>query len=159
MQRRIVAVVPLLACVLLLHLGLTCRPPLATALPGPAATSTRADPPAPAARTAVAPPAGVESRPARTHPVRLEAHRRVDALAPSTGQPPQRSVVAGLAGKAYASVTRCGRSNPTTDRRNPVAQEAAAPPDAPLRRENAADGRPLTAPASPDPLRSSILRC
>jgi hypothetical protein len=167
-QRRTVAVVTLLACVLLLHLGFACRPPLAAApagpaapaaSPGPAAAPMRVEPSAVAAGVAVAAPADVEPRPARAHPVRLEAHRRVSALAASTGQPPERTVVANLDAQAYASVTRSGRGNPTTDRRSPVTQEAVATPDPPARRENTADGRPLTAPTCPDPLRSSILRC
>ncbi|MFF3869552.1 hypothetical protein [Micromonospora sp. NPDC001898] len=151
MQRRLLSLAPLLTCVLLLHLGFA----FATALPGPATTHARVSGAAPH-RTD--PPArdGVASR---ADPVRLEAHLPVTTLAAPAGQSPKRTVVADFDGKACGSVTRSGRSNPTTDRRDPVGQEACAPPHAPRRRANIADGRPLSTVTGPDPIRSSVLRC
>ncbi|WP_320066862.1 hypothetical protein [Micromonospora sp. RTGN7] len=154
MQRRLLSLAPLLACVLLLHLGFA----FATALPGPATTHTRVsdaapprtDPPVRTTRDGVA---------SRSDSVRLEAHLPVTTLGAPTGQSPQRTVVANFDGKACGSVTRPGRNNPTSDRRDPVGQEACAPPDAPLRRANTADGRPLSTVTGPDPIRSSVLRC
>ncbi|MFI0795512.1 hypothetical protein ACH4OY_22960 [Micromonospora rubida] len=212
MQHRLVAVAPLLACALLLHLGFACRPPLAPAVQGLVATHARAsvdaptpthapisthppvsthapasthaptptDTPTPEPRTAVTAPAtrtGAAPRQvradlapvparaslapvhARADRVRFAAYLDVTALAARTGRSPQGTVGASFDGRAYGSVTRPGRGNPTTDRRDPVEQETSTPPDVSYRRDNAADGRPLTADAAPDPIRLSILRC
>ncbi|NBE83912.1 hypothetical protein [Micromonospora rubida] len=200
MQRRLVAVAPLLACVLLLHLGFACRPPPAPAVQGLVAThaQTSVDAPAPEARAAVAAPptrtgtaprqvrlslapyfaqadlapvpARADLTPAPARADRAQVPARADRLwfatyldvtnpAARTGRSPQGTVVASFDGRACGSVTRPGRSNPTTDRRDPVNQEASTPPDVPCRRDNTADGRPLTADAAPDPIRLSILRC
>ncbi|WP_229403531.1 hypothetical protein [Micromonospora okii] len=168
MQRRLVAVAPVLVGALLLHLGVACRPPLAApdaprARP-PAAAPTRPDPPpampSDAESRATAEPRATGGSPAaRVAPVRLAAHVAVAALTARTGQPPERTVVANFAGKACGSVTRPGRNSPTSDRRDPVTQAASAPPDAPLRRDNTAAGRPIAAVACPEAVRPSVLRC
>ncbi|WP_405099295.1 hypothetical protein [Micromonospora sp. NBC_01412] len=206
MQHRLVAVAPLLACALLLHLGFASRPPFAPAVQGLVATHARAsvdapppthapvsthppvsthaptptDTPTPEPRAAVTAPttrtgaaprqvradlapvpaqASLAPVPARADRVRFAAYLDVTALAARTGRSPQGTVGASFDGRAYGSVTRPGRSNPTTDRRDPVEQETSTPPDVSYRRDNTADGRPLTADAAPDPIRLSILRC
>ncbi|WP_431975015.1 hypothetical protein [Micromonospora haikouensis] len=205
MQRRPVTVLlaPLLACALLLHLGLACRAPLdaavaavtphasapATAVavvaPYASAPATAVAVVAPHADTAshasapatVAPPpeaapraradarsgaasrAGVPPRTGRAGQVALEAYRLVTTLAAHTGQSPDPTVVPRFDGKACGSVSRSGRSNQGTDRRDPGPQAESDLPDAAVRRGSTADGRPATADAGPDPIRLSVLRC
>ncbi|SCE68263.1 hypothetical protein GA0070558_102320 [Micromonospora haikouensis] len=152
MQRRTVTVLlaPLLAGALVLHLGLACRSPLdavaVTVAPHPAvATASAADPGTPVRATA--------------RRVALEAYRLVTTLAAHTGQPPDPTVVPRFDGKACGSVSRSGRGNQGTDRRDPGPQAGSALPDAAVRRGSTADGRPATADAGPDPIRLSVLRC
>lgn len=138
MQRRVVSLAPLLACALLLHLGFA----LATAPSDATTTHDRVPATAP------------------TDSVRLEAYRVVTALATRTGQlPEQRTVVVDFHGKVCGSLLRPGRNSPAGDRRDPAAQATFAPPDAPLRRDSTAGGRPLATAAFPEPVRSSVLRC
>ncbi|MFI7438170.1 hypothetical protein [Micromonospora haikouensis] len=189
MQRRPVTVLlaPLLACALLLHLGLACRAPLdaAVAAAAPqAGTAPQADsaprasaPAVVAAPATVAPPAdavpraradarsgaisraGVPPRTGRAGQVALEAYRLVTTLAAHTDQSPDPTVVPRFDGKACGSISRSGRGNQGTDRRDPVPQAGSALPDAAVRRGSTADGRPATADAGPDPIRLSVLRC
>ncbi|EEP71026.1 hypothetical protein MCAG_01353 [Micromonospora sp. ATCC 39149] len=91
--------------------------------------------------------------------VTLEAYRLVTTLAARTGQSPDPTVVTRFDGKACGSVTRFGRGNQSTDRRDPGPQASSALPDATVHRDNTADGRPVTADAGPDPIRLSVLRC
>ncbi|MFC8848171.1 hypothetical protein [Micromonospora sp. NPDC057141] len=173
MQRRLVTVLlaPLLACALLLHIGVACRAPLDAAVPLPTGTALDASTPATAATPAdAAPRAGGDARPeaaraavpprtGRTGPVTLEAYRVVTTLAARTGQSPVPTVVPRFDGKACGSVSRSGRGNQSTDRRDPGPQAVSALPDATVRRDNTADGRPADADAGPDPVRLSVLRC
>ncbi|MFI2666049.1 hypothetical protein [Micromonospora carbonacea] len=151
MQRRpgtAVRLVPLLVCALLLHVGLACRAPLdaVTVAPHPAvAAASPADPGTPVRATA--------------RRVALEAYRLVTTLAAHTDQPPDPTVVPRFDGKACGSVSRSGRGNQGTDRRDPGPQAGSAPPDAAVRRGSTADGRPATADAGPDPIRLRVLRC
>ncbi|MFJ6197003.1 hypothetical protein [Micromonospora sp. NPDC092111] len=75
------------------------------------------------------------------------------------GWSPDYARVAAVGGKTCASVTRTGRHQQSTDRRDPVAQEARCVPGVLTRRQHTGDGRPLTADAVPDPVRRSVLRC
>ncbi|MBB5825088.1 hypothetical protein [Micromonospora carbonacea] len=180
MQRRpgtAVRLAPLLVCALLLHVGLACRAPLdavaVTVAPHPAvaphavapaavAAASPADPGIPVratARSAAAPRAGVPPRTGRAGRVALEAYRLVTTLAAHTDQPPDPTVVPRFDGKACGSVSRSGRGNQGTDRRDPGPQAGAALPEAAVRRGSTADGRPATADAGPDPIRLRVLRC
>ncbi|MCX4470849.1 hypothetical protein C5N14_16600 [Micromonospora sp. MW-13] len=145
MQRRLVALAPLLACALLLHVSFACRSPLTTTAQGPVA-----------AHAAATPEPETAAHPGR---VTLEARPAVATLHARTDRSPAGTVVAGFDGKACGSVTRSGRGAQSTDRRDSVAQVTSALPDTHLRRDNTADGRPLTVDAGPDPVRLSILRC
>ncbi|TDC59063.1 hypothetical protein E1258_19330 [Micromonospora sp. KC207] len=99
------------------------------------------------------------SRTGRAGRVTLEAYRLVTTLAARTDQSPDPTVVPRFDGKACGSATRSGRGNQSTDRRDPGPQASSALPDATVRRDNTADGRPVTADAGPDPIRLSVLRC
>ncbi|MFY1594859.1 hypothetical protein [Micromonospora sp. WMMD737] len=162
MQRRLVALAPVLVGALLLHLSVACRPPLAATdahqTRPPATAPTHPGPPP-------ATPSDAESRAtgglpaAQVDPVRIEAHLAVATLTARTGQPQERIMVASFAGKTCGSAARPGRNSPASDRRDPVTQMACAPPDAPLRRDNTVDGRPIVAVAPPEAVRPSVLRC
>ncbi|MFG3703562.1 hypothetical protein ACGF7U_02320 [Micromonospora sp. NPDC047670] len=162
MQRRLVAIAPVLIGALLLHLSVACRPPLAaTDVPQTRPLATAPTHPGLPPAT----PSDAESRAtggspaAQVDPVRIEAHLAVAALTAWTGQPPGRTMVAYFAGKACGSVARPGRNSPTSDRRDPVTPVASAPPGAPLRRDNTVDKRPIVAVAPSEAVRPSVLRC
>ncbi|MEV5821001.1 hypothetical protein AB0L22_17720 [Micromonospora haikouensis] len=133
-----------------------------TAVADPAAATPPADlgPRARAdARSGATSRAGGPPRTGRAGQVALEAYRLVTTLAAHTGQPSDPTVVPRFDGKACGSVSRSGRGNQGTDRRDPGPQAGSALPDAAVRRGSTADGRPATADAGPDPIRLSVLRC
>ncbi|MFE9183719.1 hypothetical protein ACFYMB_10325 [Micromonospora haikouensis] len=128
--------------------------PAAVAPPADLGPRARAD-----ARSGATSRAGGPPRTGRAGQVALEAYRLVTTLAAHTGQPSDPTVVPRFDGKACGSVSRSGRGNQGTDRRDPGPQAGSALPDAAVRRGSTADGRPATADAGPDPIRLSVLRC